>query len=91
MNIIIFCLTILVIYAIMVKAYKIYLEVDENEKNEDLDNGVNSEMKDRMRAIQTTERQYDEIIQFKKDHKGNLVQKEEVIKKFINKENKWIK
>ena len=67
MNILIFSLTILAMYGIIVYSFKLWKNADIKEKMQDIEN---------------TEENYKDIIKFKKAHKGNITKKEEVIKDF---------
>ena len=67
MNIIIFCLTILVIYGIIAKTIKAYKKLDIKQKMED---------------IEETEENYENVVKFKKAHKGDLKKKKKIIKTF---------
>ena len=70
MNILIFSLTVLVIYGILSKGHKAWKSADIHEK---------------MEEIEDIEEQNAEILEFKKAHKGDLNKKRKNIKKF-NKE-----
>ena len=67
MNIIIFCLTILVIYGIIAKTIKAYKKLD---------------IKQRMEDIEETEENYENVVKFKKAHKGNIEKKKQTIETF---------
>lgn len=67
MNIIIFSLTILVIYGIMTYAYSAI---------------KNADIKEKMEEIEDIEKQCETIKEFKKTHKGDLKKQKETITTF---------
>ena len=70
MNIIIFSLTVLLFYGILVKGYKAY---------------KNADIEDKMEEIEGLEELNEEILDFKKAHKGDREKQRKIIKDF-NKE-----
>lgn len=68
MNVIIFSLTILCIYAIMRRGYSAWKNADLREK---------------MQEIEDIEERYDNVKKFKKVHKGDINEKKETVDKFI--------
>lgn len=68
LQIVLYSLTSLLCYGIMVKAYKAYKNADIEEK---------------MEEIKNIEEQEGVIIEFKKIHKGNINKKRQKIDKFI--------
>ena len=68
MNIVIFCLTIALIYGIICYSAKLWRKADIKEK---------------MEEIAELEEKYDNVKAFKKIHKGNLKEKRKTIKSFI--------
>ena len=67
MNVIIFSLTILVIYGIMMYAYKAWNRADIKEK---------------MNEIKETEKIYEDVMEFKKEHGKNIDRKKDTVEQF---------
>ena len=75
MNIFIFCLTILAIYGILVMLYKAL-------KNPEYTDETQKKIRERMEEIKETEDTYNNVVKFKKTHKGNLKKKQQTIETF---------
>ncbi len=82
MNVIIFSLTIIAAYGIILYAYKAYQRADKAENTEE----THDKIHERMEEIKETEENYAEVVQFKKSHKGNIEKKQDTIDKFTTKE-----
>ena len=82
MNLFIFSLTIALGYGIILYAYRAFQRADKAEHTEDTHDKINERMED----IKETEENYNNVVNFKKDHKGNIEKKQDTIDKFTTKE-----
>jgi len=75
MNIFIICLTILLIYGILHTVYKAWKAPEYTDERQ-------KKIREKMEEIEETEEAYNNVVNFKKTHKGNLNKKQKTIETF---------